>query len=286
MKRDQKGEGTYVRRVQGENQRFSQGLMAENETLRVLIASLEAERLQLRERADAVDAVLKQNDALRAQTQVLEGERSRLLEEVRRLADEGERRRREHAQVQEKLAAIQRETERFSAQYASVERQNSNLANLYVASYRLHETLDRKVVIDTILDIIANLVGSEEMALFELAPGASTLTLVAHVGIDADAYRSIAVGAGPIGRSVESGETLLVPREDPAAGDEEQELTACVPLRLEDRVVGAIAVFRLLPQKAGLEDIDRELFELLATHAATALYCTGLHAKMGAPVAR
>jgi len=286
MKRDQKAEGTYVRRVQGENQRFSQGLMAENEKLRVLIASLEAERLQLRDRAESVEAVLKQNEGLRAQAQALESERSRLQAEVMRLADEGERRRREYAQVQEKLLAIQRESERFSAQYASVERQNSNLANLYVASYRLHETLDRKVVIDTIQEIIANLVGSEEMALFELAPGASTLTLAAHAGIDPDPYRSIAVGTGPIGRSVATGETLLAPLGGSGAGDAEQELTACVPLRLVDWIVGAIAVFRLLPQKAGLEDIDRELFELLATHAATALYCTGLHSRMGAPVAR
>jgi hypothetical protein len=42
-------------------------------------------------------------------------------------------------------------------------------------------------------------------------------------------------------------------------------------------VTGAIALFRLLPQKPALEDVDHELFELLATHAATALYCTRLH---------
>jgi GAF domain-containing protein len=45
-------------------------------------------------------------------------------------------------------------------------------------------------------------------------------------------------------------------------------------------VTGAIAIFRLLPQKVGLEEVDRELFELLATHAATALYCTQLHEQL------
>jgi hypothetical protein len=53
-------------------------------------------------------------------------------------------------------------------------------------------------------------------------------------------------------------------------------------LTLDGRVTGAIAIFKLLPQKAGIEDLDREIFELLATHAATALYCTGLHAKLAA----
>ena len=52
------------------------------------------------------------------------------------------------------------------------------------------------------------------------------------------------------------------------------------------RVTGAIAIFRLLPQKTGFEEVDRELFELLATHAATALYCTALHARLGAQVPR
>jgi hypothetical protein len=43
-------------------------------------------------------------------------------------------------------------------------------------------------------------------------------------------------------------------------------------LILDGEVTGAIAVFRLLGQKQGLEDIDLQLFDLLASHAATALY--------------
>ena len=37
-----------------------------------------------------------------------------------------------------------------------------------------------------------------------------------------------------------------------------------------------MAIFRLLPQKTGLVALDHELFDLLATHAARALYCTEL----------
>ena len=66
------------------------------------------------------------------------------------------------------------------------------------------------------------------------------------------------------------------------APGEEPGLTACIPLKLEDRVVGAIALFRLLPQKSGFESLDMELFELLGTHAATALYASGLHERVSA----
>ena len=61
---------------------------------------------------------------------------------------------------------------------------------------------------------------------------------------------------------------------------------ACVPLKLDDKVTGVIAIFGLLPQKGGIEELDRELFDLLATQAAFARYCTGLHAKVALEVAR
>jgi len=39
---------------------------------------------------------------------------------------------------------------------------------------------------------------------------------------------------------------------------------------------------RLLPQRSGFEAVENELFDLLATHAATALCRGGLHARLGA----
>ena len=56
---------------------------------------------------------------------------------------------------------IKAETKAYSSRYAEVEQQNSNLANLYVASYRLHGTLDREEVIAAIQEIIANLGNSK-----------------------------------------------------------------------------------------------------------------------------
>jgi GAF domain-containing protein len=57
------------------------------------------------------------------------------------------------------------------------------------------------------------------------------------------------------------------------------DVTACIPLRLDGVVTGAIVVYRLLPHKPGLEEIDFELFDLLALHAATALRFTQLAAE-------
>jgi hypothetical protein len=64
--------------------------------------------------------------------------------------------------------------------------------------------------------------------------------------------------------------------EEPAPGEEG--LTACIPLILEGRVTGVIAIFGLLSHKAALEAVDCEIFDLLARQASMALYCTRLHA--------
>jgi hypothetical protein len=57
-------------------------------------------------------------------------------------------------------------------------------------------------------------------------------------------------------------------------GPGEEDLTAVVPLQLAGQVTGVISIFRLLPQKPRFEDLDHELFDLLASHAAMALHCT------------
>ena len=112
-------------------------------------------------------------------------------------------------------------------------------------------------------------------------PPKQTLELVASFGFSPESCPSVRVGSGRIGRAVQTGEIFVA---EPAGASEgvtlEERLTACIPLVLDGKVTGAIAIFRLLPQKAGIEDVDRELFDLLATHAATALYCTSVHARL------
>jgi GAF domain-containing protein len=47
---------------------------------------------------------------------------------------------------------------------------------------------------------------------------------------------------------------------------------ACVPLKIEGRgVVGLITIFEIEQHKGGLSDLDKELFDLLASQTATAM---------------
>ncbi len=256
-----------------DTERLARQLLDQHERLRAAAASLEDERTPL----GGATALLRSMD-----------EERRVALEILASVD------RDRGWVQRQLETLRRELadaqergQQCSRQYLQIERQNSNLANLYVAAHRLHGSVERNEVLEGLQEILANLVGTEQIAVFEKADGGRRLVPVWVSGIDPDRYRWIEIGRGPIGRSAASGEIFLAgPGGDTERPTEDPDLTACIPLKLADGVIGAIAVFQLLPQKRRLEDVDRELFDLLATHAATALYCTKLHARVGGTEAR
>ncbi len=282
--RDETGGASYLQRVGEENRRYAHALLAENARLREVATGLETERLQLVDKVRMTEDLLADYDAMREAVERLEQDRVRLHEQLARAQQELVRRERDRDALHARLAEIERESRRFSEEYVEVERRNNDLMNLYVASYRLHATVERREIVSTIQEIVANLVGCEEQALFELDRSAGLLRLVASVGVDPELYASVRPGQGAIGRCVASGETYVAARAG-ARADTEPDLTACIPLRLDGQITGAIALFRMLPQKPQLEDVDHELFDLLATHAATALYCTALHARQALPSA-
>ena len=243
------GKGGYARKVMENSQRFSLGLMGENERLRALAAALQVEKLRLEEE------VLAAHEAI-------------------------DHHKREQLHLQRELAEITSENRHFTSQFAEIEQQNSNLVNLYVATYRLHGTVDRQEAIAIIQEIVANLIGSEEMGIFEADTSGQTLVLIGSNGIKPEEYKALPASAGLIGRVFSTGERYVAGEGDTQGlTQSETELTACIPLRVGDRSTGALAIFRLLPQKSGIEALDRELFDLLATHAATALLFTALAAK-------
>ncbi len=151
----------------------------------------------------------------------------------------------------------------------SLEAAKARMARLCVASAQLHATADPIGCLSNIQDIIFNLVGSEETGIWGLSPDGRCLELRASQGIDVERWRLVPVGEGDLGTAACTGH-IVVP-EAPAAGQP----SACVPLRAGEHVVGAIAVFSLLPQRSSLGPHDCEVFELLARQAAFVLGYAG-----------
>ena len=248
MSRDDYRGIQYVREVYEDSQRFALTLLKENERLRKQVAELQHE--------------------LSIRTAVLNARAGQLASPDAR-------------SMEERLRSIERENERLNTEQRVLQQQSASLLNLYVAAYRLHGTLDRGEVLGALREIIANMVGSEKLAIFELDPEASALSLICSVGVDPERYRNVPLGSGPIGHAARTGEIYLGGKAR-GGDDSEHTLTACVPMTIGKQVSGVIAIFELLNQKPALDSDDLELFNLLRTHAGMALYCTRLHEEVSA----
>lgn len=222
---------------------------------------------QVREQTSSyVKRLLGEIETLTMQVARLEGERSFLESELNA-------REKREAMLAQKLAEVRTESEAFLAQFSQLEQHNTNLANLYVATYQLHGTLDRSTVLDAIQEIVVNLVGSEEFAILERDQFTNVIERVASVGPLGSA---VSAGDHDVVRAFTTGEIHVA--DEPAADP----VPACIPLVLDGEVIGAIAIRGLLPHKTTFESLDRELFDLLATHASTALYCSAMRERMPA----
>jgi len=251
MKKDEARGEDYVLKVRNNTQKYIEALIEENEGLRSLVGDLDEQR--------------KQSDR---RLGVAESELGRVESERQKLA--------------ERIDQIEVESQDLLDQFQEIERQNSDLASLYVASYRLHQTIKRSEVIAVIEEIVVNMIGSEELAIFEMDDESGKLKLVDSLGIDPDDLERVTLNesriddaAGVLQEVVATGQRYVVESGDEKVLEKNSGLTACVPLVLDSNVIGAIAVFRLLDQKEKtLTPLDFELFDLLATHVASALYCS------------
>jgi hypothetical protein len=204
-------------------------------------------------------------------------ENEKLCNLVYTLERELDLQRKDRLHVEERLAAMEAERRACLERYLNVEEQNANVSSLYVAMLRLHGSIDHADVIAAIHEIVINLVGSEELVIFETNVEGTALVPSSAVGIDANALARVPFGKGIIGECAAAAKTFLAKDgSGPQPREGEADLTACVPLVVDGAVTGAIAIFRLLRHKTRLEAIDHELFALLGSHGANALYCTSL----------
>jgi nitrate/nitrite-specific signal transduction histidine kinase len=167
---------------------------------------------------------------------------------------------------------LERSHRTFEDRFADIEHQNANLASLYAASYQLHATVEREQVLAAIQEIVINLIGSEELAIVAVEKGGA-LRPLAQFGLTSAKLETLRSDGGVIGAALVAGR--------PVVGQSTDEMTACIPLMVGGRPFAAVAIYRLLPQKPALQALDLELFDLLATHAANALYCAELHERQG-----
>lgn len=142
-----------------------------------------------------------------------------------------------------------------------------------VARRRLADTTGHEDALEAIRDIVANLLGSEEIALFSVGKGQSVLSLYWSFGIDAAQHRTLAAGTSPRLQRVIEGEPYLEgARASEQDGDLVDAFNAFVPIRLESRTVAVLGIRSLLPQKTCFDESDVQLLRFLSGEAGKALF--------------
>lgn len=239
-------------RIFKKGEEFTQELLKENERLRYMILKLEEERERLGKLSNPVEV-----KELQARLAKAEEERLRLAHRFRE---------------------VEEENRGFASKYLEVEEENNNLANLYVASNQLHSTLDFEEVLRIIIEIMINLVGAERFSIMLLDEGSGVLSTIASEGMEEGTVRKARIGEGVIGRAVQSGENFFESDLSVGTVEGDPRPIVCIPLKIKDQTLGVIVVFSLLEQKKKtLTHIDKELFTMLAGHAATAMFSAKLY---------
>ncbi|MBI5286149.1 MAG: GAF domain-containing protein [Deltaproteobacteria bacterium] len=233
---------------------FTQELLKENERLRFKVVQLEEEIKHL-QRAPVVDELIEQQNK---RMKELEHELGLLLKRYRE---------------------VEEENKDFANRYVEVEQENNNLANLYVASYQLHSTLNFKEVLQIIMEIAINLIGAEVFGVFLLDEKTNELSAMATEGVEKEEIPPVRIGDGVIGKVAKEGESYFIGEIPTFNGFNPSRPIACIPLKIKEHVLGAIAIYKLLQQKSKFTELDHELFTLLAGHAATAIFSSKLYSE-------
>ncbi|MGC4092338.1 MAG: GAF domain-containing protein [Polyangiaceae bacterium] len=231
--------------------------------------------------ARITDEFLKEYENLARRSQALEAENAILRAQVE--ADEAlrnmmrkiEQLEQEKADLLSRFRRVEAQSSSVSARVEEVELEFANLANLFVASNQIHSSLSPRGVTRRIKEVLAQFVGAERYAMYLVNPNASELVPIASEGVPGNKLLPVRVAGTAIGEAFQAGHVVVNENLDPSQGSLEQP-GAVIPLLIDDRVVGAVAIFSTLSQKTRFDTVDFELFKLLGQHAAAALVSASL----------
>jgi hypothetical protein len=229
-----------------------------------------------RKGAQFTEELLKENERLRDRINDLEHDNSKLRahlasdDAIRELIRKIEDLEREKQDLVGRSARAEAVKANFTQMYEEVEGELANFANLYVATAQLHSARSVRNVLRALKELLAQLLGAAAFAVYFVSDDGEHLVAIASEGVDVADVTRVSAHQGPIGRAFTSGELVYDVARDVSKASLEDPV-ALIPLHMDGRVHGVIAIFGTLPQKTEFVTIDRELFKLLGAQAAPAL---------------
>ncbi|MCB1033633.1 MAG: GAF domain-containing protein [Acidobacteria bacterium] len=180
------------------------------------------------------------------------------------------------AELEERLEATEQDVQELSSRLVDSEHHAGRLMNLYVATFQLHANLDPDEVQATIAEIAINLLGAERFVLLLRKDSGTECDVALSEGCNGSMGGLYSDGRylggdAMVDSTLEDGVLRIGPEKGSTA-------LAAVPLRVEEEIVGALVLLKLLDHKPVLRPEDRDLLDLLSAHAASALFAARLFA--------
>ncbi len=182
----------------------------------------------------------------------------------------------ENQRLLARIGELEEENRDFVQQLIEIEQINNNLTNLYIASTRLHSELNHDRIVSIIKEVVINFVGAEKFSLLMYDDARSLLTYEAGEGFAAEEFPDLSVD-GLWKDVVLGGDSFYRDGSVMEEANDPEKPLAAIPLLIHDRCMGVLAIYHLFVQKEKFEQVDYQLFSMMAEHAATALFSASLY---------
>lgn len=154
----------------------------------------------------------------------------------------------------------------------ALETELTSQSKVYAARMRLQDSLDQADGLEAIREVVANLLGSEELAVYKVDSAKAALWLYWSFGIDPNKCAVLDIMREPLLEEVLDGR--IVVRGD--SGNDKllsafHPVSALVPILLNQKTTAVLVIFRMLPQKPVFESADRQICEVLSNCAGRAI---------------
>ncbi len=210
-------------------------------------------------------------DLLAQQAAFFESYFKKGAEFTRELMQETQRLRTRLAELEERLSDQDRANE-LEQRYQQIERENNDLAALYVAQSQLHSSLDSAEVVQVISEILLNFVGADRFALL-MFDGKKALRPLLCVGLDEASVPGSLLGNSQVQRIIDNGGFTSSTSTEPRSDDEP---LGIIGLGSAGTTFGVICVWGYLRQKASVSELDCHIFDLISKSGGLALQASRL----------
>jgi hypothetical protein len=178
----------------------------------------------------------------------------------------------ESHRLRERLDQVVAANLNLSALLIRADARSTELVKLFVSVRALIESRDAVAALAGVQDILVNVIGTSEFVIYSLDGATGDLIPIVGNGEAFNIAVPVRIRGSWLGEIVANGEVMVPPGSRPRAGRSRVDnVAAVVPLRVLDRVLGAIVIARMLPHRDLLDFCDREVLGLLGAYAATAI---------------